>query len=52
MRSVYDTDNEDTLGSRVLEWEHRIFPKAIELFCNKRLQIKERLVIIDGEFDL
>jgi len=49
---VYDTDSEDTLGSRVLEWEHKIFPKAIELFCDKRLHIKERLVIIDGEFEL
>ena len=49
---VYDTDSEDILGSRVLEWEHKIFPKAIELFCNKRLHIKERLVIIDGEFEL
>ncbi|MHA1479502.1 MAG: phosphoribosylglycinamide formyltransferase, partial [Promethearchaeota archaeon] len=26
---VYDTDTEATLGSRVLEWEHKIFPKAI-----------------------
>ena len=49
---VYDTDTEDTLGSRVLKWEHKIFPKAIELFYNKRLHIKERLVIIDGEFEL
>lgn len=49
---VYDTDTEDTLGPRVLEWEHKIFPKAIELFCNKRLHIKERLVIIDGDFEL
>jgi len=49
---VHDNDTEDTLGSRVLEWEHKIFPKAIELFCNKRLHVKERLVIIDGEFKL
>ena len=48
---VYDTDSEDTLGTRVLEWEHRIFPKAIELFCDKRLHIKERLVVIDGEIE-
>ncbi|MHA1458136.1 MAG: phosphoribosylglycinamide formyltransferase [Promethearchaeota archaeon] len=49
---VYDTDTEDILGSRILEWEHKIFPKAIELFCSKRLHIKGRLVIIDGEFEL
>jgi len=49
---VYDTDTEETLGLRVLEWEHKIFPKAIELFSDKRLHIKGRLVVIDGEFNL
>ncbi|MBY9020996.1 MAG: phosphoribosylglycinamide formyltransferase [Candidatus Lokiarchaeota archaeon] len=49
---VYDTDTEETLGPRVLEWEHKIFPKAIELFSDKRLHIKGRLVVIDGEFNL
>ncbi|MFW9770840.1 MAG: phosphoribosylglycinamide formyltransferase [Promethearchaeota archaeon] len=46
---VYDTDTEETLGSRVLEWEHKIFPKAIELFCDGRLHIDGRIVKIDGE---
>ena len=46
---VYDTDTEETLGPRVLEWEHKIFPKAIELFCDKRLHIDGRVVRIDGE---
>lgn len=49
---VYDTDTEDTLGPRVLEWEHKIFPKAIELFCDKRLHIDGRIVRIDGEVNL
>jgi phosphoribosylglycinamide formyltransferase-1 len=49
---VYDTDTEDTLGLRVLEWEHKIFPKAIELFCDKRLHIDGRIVRIDGEVNL
>lgn len=49
---VYDTDTEDTLGPRVLEWEHKIFPKAIELFCDKRLHVVGRLVRIDGEVNL
>ena len=49
---VYDTDSEDTLGPRVLEWEHRIFPKAIELFCDKKLHVDRRLVRIDGEVNL
>ncbi|MFX0137990.1 MAG: phosphoribosylglycinamide formyltransferase [Candidatus Hodarchaeota archaeon] len=46
---VYDTDTEETLGPRVLKWEHKIFPKAIELFCDKRLHIDGRIVRIDGE---
>ncbi|MFX1357116.1 MAG: phosphoribosylglycinamide formyltransferase [Promethearchaeota archaeon] len=46
---VYDTDTEDTLGPRVLEWEHKIFPKAIELFCDNRLQVERRIVKIKGD---
>jgi len=48
---VYDTDTEETLGSRILEWEHKIFPKAIELFCDNRLHIDGRIVRIDGEIN-
>ncbi|KKN48071.1 hypothetical protein LCGC14_0656620 [marine sediment metagenome] len=46
---VYDTDTEETLGGRILEWEHKIFPKAIELFCDNRSHIDRRIVRIDGE---
>ena len=49
---VYDTDTEVTLGPRVLEWEHKIFPKAIELFCDKRLHVDGRLVMIDGDVNI
>jgi phosphoribosylglycinamide formyltransferase-1 len=49
---VYDTDTKDTLGPRILEWEHRAFPKAIELFCDGRLHIEGRIVRIDGEVKL
>ena len=49
---VYDSDTEATLGARVLEWEHKIFPKAIELFCDKRLSINGRLVVIEGDVSL
>lgn len=49
---VYDSDTEDTLGTRVLEWEHKIFPKAIELFCDNRLRRKGRLVVIEGSVNL
>ncbi len=46
---VYDTDTKETLGPRILEWEHRAFPKAIELFYEKKLHVDGRIVRIDGE---
>jgi len=49
---VYDTDTKDTLGPRILKWEHKVFPKAIELFHEKRLHIDGRIVHIDGEVKL
>jgi len=49
---VYDTDTRDTLGPRILEWEHKAFPKAIELFYDGRLHIDGRIVRIDGEVKL
>lgn len=49
---VYDTDRKDTLGPRILEWEHKAFPKAIELFCDNRLHVDGRIVRIDGEVKL
>ncbi|TXT66576.1 MAG: Phosphoribosylglycinamide formyltransferase [Promethearchaeota archaeon] len=49
---VYADDTEDTLGDRIILWEHKIFPKAIELFCDGRLNIKGRIVHIKGEIEL
>ena len=49
---VYDTDTKETLAPRILEWEHKAFPKAIELFCDGRLHIDGRIVRIDGEVKL
>ena len=49
---VYDTDTKETLAPRILEWEHKAFPKAIELFCDGRLHIDGRIVRIDGEIKL
>ncbi len=49
---VYYTDTKETLGGRILKWEHKAFPKAIELFCDKRLHIEGRIVKIDGEVKL
>ena len=49
---IYDTDTKKTLGPRILEWEHKAFPKAIELFADGKLHINDRIVKIDGKVNL
>lgn len=46
---VYDTDTVESLSERILEWEHKIFPKAIELYCDNRLHVDGRIVRVDGK---
>ncbi|MBQ1868071.1 phosphoribosylglycinamide formyltransferase [Selenomonas sp.] len=43
---VLDGDTEETLGARVLEQEHVIYPQAIQLYCEGRLQVEGRHVRI------
>ena len=43
---VMDDDDEDSLADRILEQEHICFPDAIRLFCEDRLEIVGRKVII------
>ena len=43
---VKDDDDEDSLAARILEQEHRIFPKAIQLIIEDRLQFEGRKLII------
>lgn len=43
---VLDGDTEETLGARVLEQEHIIYPQAVQLFCEGRLQVEGRHVHI------
>lgn len=43
---VLDDDNEDTLSARVLTEEHKIYPKAIQLFAQNKLEIKGNRVLI------
>lgn len=40
------TDTPDTLSARILEQEHRIYPEAIRLFSEGRLQLDGRKVFI------
>lgn len=47
---VFDDDTEETLGARVLEQEHVIYPKAIQLYCEGRLRVEGRHVkILEGK---
>jgi phosphoribosylglycinamide formyltransferase-1 len=39
-------DDEDSLASRILEEEHVCFPEAVRLFCEDRLEIVGRNVIV------
>ena len=43
---ILDDDDEDSLAARVLEQEHILYPRAIELYVNGQLQIEGRRVKI------
>jgi phosphoribosylglycinamide formyltransferase-1 len=44
--TVMDDDDGDSLADRILEQEHVLFPEAIRLFCEDRLEIVGRNVRI------
>ncbi len=43
---VLQNDTEDTLSERILKEEHKIYPEAVKLFFEGRLEVKERRVFI------
>ncbi len=43
---VHQDDTDDTLAERILKEEHKIYPKAIQLFADGRLEIRGRKVFI------
>jgi phosphoribosylglycinamide formyltransferase 1 len=43
---VFDDDTEETLAARILKEEHKIYPQAIQLFANGKIEIKGRKVSI------
>ena len=43
---VMPDDTEDTLSERILSFEHRIYPEAVRLFSEGRIEIKGRTVKI------
>ncbi len=45
---ILDGDTSDTLAARILVQEHKIYPRAVQLFSEGRLQVDGRRVRIDG----
>lgn len=43
---AYETDTEESLSGRILSEEHKIYPRAIQLFAEGRLSLEGRKVII------
>lgn len=43
---VMDNDTEETLSARILNEEHKLYPRAIQLYAEGRLVIKGRRVLI------
>lgn len=46
---VLDHDDEDQLAARVLEVEHKIFPRALALIANGRIRLEDAEVWYDGQ---
>jgi phosphoribosylglycinamide formyltransferase-1 len=42
-------DNEQSLASKVLHYEHKIYPEAVRWFCDGRLSMQEGRAILDNE---
>jgi len=45
---VFADDTEQTLSARILTQEHRIYPRAIQLYAENRLHVVGRRVVVDG----
>lgn len=43
---VHQDDTEETLAERILEWEHKIYPEAVRLYFEGRLEVRGRKVYI------
>ena len=48
---VYDTDTEEMLAIRIMEWEKKAYSKAIELICDNNVNTHGRIVKIDDKVE-
>lgn len=46
---VLKDDTPDMLAARVLEQEHKIFPEAIRLYAEGKIQMQDNKVLLDGK---
>jgi phosphoribosylglycinamide formyltransferase-1 len=46
---VLSTDTPETLAARILEAEHRLYPRAVRLLLGGRCRVEGRRVIVEGE---
>lgn len=47
--AVLSSDTEETLAARILEAEHRLYPRAVRLLLEGRCRVEGRRVIVEGE---
>lgn len=45
---ILDDDTPETLAARILVQEHKIYPRAVQLFAEGRLRVEGRRVVIDN----
>ena len=45
---VFASDTENSLTARILQQEHRIYPRAIQLYAEGRLRVVGRQVLVDN----
>jgi phosphoribosylglycinamide formyltransferase-1 len=45
---ILNDDTEEGLSARILEYEHQVYPRAIQLFAEGRLEIRGRRVLCHG----
>jgi phosphoribosylglycinamide formyltransferase 1 len=46
---ILDSDTAESLAARILEQEHKIYPRAVRLFAENRLRVEGRRVLIEQE---
>ena len=47
--SVLSSDTAETLAARILEVEHRLYPRAVRLLLEGRCRVEGRRVMVEGE---